>query len=63
MRSPQDFVGEFIGTFLLVFFRCGSIVVEVLYSAIVGTAFFGATRHRKLQFTTDVTTRSALAWQ
>ncbi len=32
----QDFVGEFIGTFLLVLFGCGSVAVTVLFSAHVG---------------------------
>ena len=32
----SDFLGEFIGTYLLVFFGCGSIIVSVLYSAFSG---------------------------
>ena len=35
-NAMQDFVGEFIGTFLLVFFGCGSVAVTVLFSAHVG---------------------------
>jgi len=31
-----DFVGEFIGTYLLVFFGCGSVTVAVIYSAFSG---------------------------
>jgi glycerol uptake facilitator protein len=31
-----DFVGEFIGTCLLVFFGCGSVIVSVLYSTFSG---------------------------
>jgi len=60
MRSRDvsaDFVGEFIGTYLLVFFGCGSVTVAALYSAFSGlfqvTAIWGigvtlaiyATRH------------------
>lgn len=53
----SDFVGEFMGTYLLVFFGCGSMIVSVLYSAFSGlfqvTAIWGigvtlaiyATRH------------------
>ena len=36
MSSVHDFVGEFVGTFLLVFFGCGSVAVTVLYSAHMG---------------------------
>lgn len=31
-----DFLGEFIGTGLLVFFGCGSVIVSVIYSAYAG---------------------------
>ncbi len=34
--ARSDFVGEFIGTCLLVFFGCGSVTVSVLYSAFSG---------------------------
>ena len=36
MSLLHDFVGEFVGTFLLVFFGCGSVAVTVLYAAHMG---------------------------
>ncbi|MBZ0155924.1 MAG: aquaporin [Alphaproteobacteria bacterium] len=36
MIARHDFAGEFIGTFLLVFFCCSSVAVTVLFSAHVG---------------------------
>ncbi len=36
MRHLQDFTGEFVGTFLLVLFGCGSVAVTVLFSAHTG---------------------------
>lgn len=35
-RISHDFVGETIGTFILVFFGCGSVAASVLFSAHVG---------------------------
>lgn len=36
MKYLHGFVGELIGTFLLVLFGCGSIAVTILFSAYVG---------------------------
>lgn len=36
MKYSHEFVGELIGTFLLVLFGCGSVAVTVLFSAHVG---------------------------
>ena len=33
MHPSQHFVGELVGTFLMVFFGCGSVAVSVLFSA------------------------------
>lgn len=33
MKYPHEFVGELIGTFLLVLFGCGSVAVTILFSA------------------------------
>lgn len=35
-RNLRDFTGEFIGTFILVFFGCGSVMVTVLFAAHAG---------------------------
>lgn len=35
-EGTSDFVGEFIGTALLVFFGCGSVITAVIYSAFSG---------------------------
>ncbi|MDH4127530.1 MAG: aquaporin [Spirochaetota bacterium] len=32
----RDFIGEFIGVFILVFFGCGSVAVTIIFSAHVG---------------------------
>lgn len=34
--AKSDFLGEFIGTFILTFFGCGSVAVSVIFSAHVG---------------------------
>lgn len=36
MNFKREFIGELIGTFILVFFGCGSVAVTVLFSAHVG---------------------------
>lgn len=36
MRSAHEFMGEFVGTFLLVLFGCGAVAVTILFSAHVG---------------------------
>ncbi|NOX24840.1 MAG: aquaporin family protein [Deltaproteobacteria bacterium] len=36
MLNVRDFTGEYIGTFLLVFFGCGSVAVTILFSAHTG---------------------------
>jgi len=36
VQKSHDFFGELIGTFILVFFGCGSVAVTVLFSAHVG---------------------------
>lgn len=36
MKISHDFMGELIGTFLLVLFGCGSVAVTILFSAHVG---------------------------
>jgi len=36
MKHAHDFFGELIGTFILVFFGCGAVIVTVLFSALVG---------------------------
>lgn len=36
MQNYHDFFGELLGTFLLVFFGCGSVAVTVLFSAHAG---------------------------
>ena len=36
MKYAHDFMGEFVGTFLLVLFGCGSVAVTILFSAHVG---------------------------
>lgn len=36
MRYSKEFIGETLGTFLLVLFGCGSIAVSVLFNAYQG---------------------------
>lgn len=36
MKYPSEFIGECIGTFILVFFGCGSVATTILFSSHVG---------------------------
>ena len=40
-KYQREFMGEFIGTFLLVLFGCGSVAVSVLFNAYQGIAQIG----------------------
>ena len=44
MRFKREFMGEFLGTFLLVLFGCGSVAVSVLFNAYNGTNNLGESR-------------------
>lgn len=43
IRYYREFIGEFLGTFLLVLFGCGSVAVSVLFSAHQGLLQIGLT--------------------
>lgn len=36
LNKWHDFIGELTGTFILVFFGCGSVAVTIIFSSLVG---------------------------